>query len=361
MNNLNFEYEGKKNGIDLTKEWWSDELVEDCSIDGKIYFMVGDIAYTLYEYMEVVFFNPALLEGHNVYTDDIYDLVREGGWTFEKMMALAKDLDYGSKLEDKTITHSNGFYQNVYERFGLMLTSHGVQAMYSSIEDNFIYKDESTGRYKANTKLPEAFVTYVDELLVKNIVENNGIYWNQPAGNADLEKGNELFKNGQGMFYIQQLSAAEDISTKITDFGILPLPKYNATQEEYYTGVRDTMSGVFVLSNCEKLEMVATITEAMCMKSYQKVRPAFYEITMKGRYSSNTDVQEMLDMIRNNLKLGFGLMYNNLIGNPYYNVQTCYVNTSKGQSTKIETLYNAKALQEKLDAMYLKVDQHINQ
>ena len=80
--------------LDFTKKWWCAEYMSNAEIDGAVYTAAGDIAVTVYEYLEGVFFNKKIADENGI--TGLYETVQAGTWTFDKMMEYA--LRVGSDL-----------------------------------------------------------------------------------------------------------------------------------------------------------------------------------------------------------------------------------------------------------------------
>lgn len=74
-------------GIDFSKPWWMKDSIDQLSYNGKIYSAYG-IATTvsLMSDSPVVFFNKGHAE--NLHVENLYDVVRDGRWTFDYFMNL---------------------------------------------------------------------------------------------------------------------------------------------------------------------------------------------------------------------------------------------------------------------------------
>ena len=89
------------------------------------------------------------------------------------------------------------------------------------------------------------------------------------------------------------------------DFGILPLPKYDEAQDTYYGRMED--GWVYVIPNApQDTELVGTIFEALSAESRNYVIPAFFDIALTNKYMRDTDSEEMLNMIFNNVLVDLG-------------------------------------------------------
>ena len=57
------------------------------------------------------------------------------------------------------------------------------------------------------------------------------------------------------------------------------------------------------------MEFIGTMFEALCAESYKKVYPAYYDIALKGKYSSDAGTAEMVDLIMTGRKFDFSFQF----------------------------------------------------
>ena len=95
------------------------------------------------------------------------------------------------------------------------------------------------------------------------------------------------------------------------DYGIVPIPKLDEAQSEYYSYAHDTFTAYAVPATVidERLEQVGAILEAMASESYRTVLPAYYEITLKDKYCNDPESRDMLDTIINSFYIDAGVLY----------------------------------------------------
>ena len=135
-------------------------------------------------------------------------------------------------------------------------------------------------------------------------------------------------------------------------YGILPIPKFDEDQQEYYSLAHDlfTVYGVVSSVNSIDLDDVGAVMEAMAIESYRVVTPAYYEVALKGKYSKDPQSWEMLDMIVNNLKINGGLLYTINISDITQKFRTAIKNQQSNTSTILNAL-NLKGMNRGLSSM----------
>jgi len=94
------------------------------------------------------------------------------------------------------------------------------------------------------------------------------------------------------------------------NFGILPLPKFDEDQKNYYSVV-NPYTGVMlgVPKSASELERVSIILEAMCAESKYTLQPAYYDIVLQRKYTRDEESSEMLDIIFNSRVYDIGSVY----------------------------------------------------
>ena len=95
-----------------------------------------------------------------------------------------------------------------------------------------------------------------------------------------------------------------------SDFGIIPVPKYDEAQENYYTYINTwCLGGVAVPLTCSDPELTGFMMEALCYQSYELVRPALCENLLKQKVSRDEASAQILDLILDNTYLDLNGLY----------------------------------------------------
>lgn len=82
------------------------------------------------------------------------------------------------------------------------------------------------------------------------------------------------------------------------DFGILPVPMLDEKQGEYYSGVHAYgLSLIGVPVTCKDTVMTGAVLESMAYESLDTLTPAYYNVTLNGKYFRDEESGEMLDII----------------------------------------------------------------
>ena len=120
----------------------------------------------------------------------------------------------------------------------------------------------------------------------------------------------ETFQNNRSIFFIHLINQVIKLRSFETEFGVLPVPKYDKTQEDYYSNVSIHHAGLLsVPITAPDLERTGIILEALSAESRFTVMPAYYDLALKSKYLRDDESEEMLDIIFNSRIYDLGEFY----------------------------------------------------
>ncbi|MCL2816307.1 MAG: hypothetical protein FWD23_17065, partial [Oscillospiraceae bacterium] len=123
--------------------------------------------------------------------------------------------------------------------------------------------------------------------------------------------------------------------TMETDFGILPPPKYNEQQENYYVAVDPwCTSAVSVPITVGDKEKTGLILETLAYESRYILLPAYYDINLKTKFARDEESGAMIDIILNNRLYDLGDMYG------WGSVGTFFDNLAQGKGDSLVTFWD---------------------
>ena len=92
-------------------------------------------------------------------------------------------------------------------------------------------------------------------------------------------------------------------------YSILPFPKWDEAQENYYTNADDKFQVFSIPKTVSDTSFVGMIFEALSAESYRSVYPAYYDVALKGKYSSDPSTAEMIDIIMEGRKFDVSFQF----------------------------------------------------
>ena len=285
--------------LDFSKKWWHSGYMDNAKISDSIYTAAGDIGVTVYEYLEVVFFNKKLAEESKI--TGLYETVQSGAWTFEKMMEYASTVT--SDLD------GNGKY-DMSDLYGLAIDAHNLRYLptYWQADITVIGSDGLRDFNLPNEKYIDSY-----DKAYAMVYNYDHVFY---AGDSEYDD-TAMFARDQVLFHTDRLGKAAQMKEMESEYGIIPFPKYDEEQEEYVTTIDDPFSPIMILNNVQNPDMAGTIVEALCMYGYEKVTPAYYETTLKLKYLSDETAMGMIDLIRDSVVLDFAMLYNSQLSSVY--------------------------------------------
>lgn len=285
--------------IDLEQPWWWNEYIDEIQIgDEALFFLNGDISLCGIYQMSAIFFNKRLLKDIGTDYDDLYKLVLDGEWTYDKLIELSEkaynDVNGDGVRDDKDV--------------------YGFLARTNTEPDHFTYTSGirlSTRNEKGYPVLnvnTETFINYMEKLY-NLYYANDGIFVT-----ADENLMKTKFANGTSLFLINRFVALSALRDMQDDYGIIPFPKLNAEQKNYQALLHDVTTIYSVPINAQRTDVSFATLEAMCAQNYRTVIPAFYETALKVKYQSDSTAGIIIDMIKAGAHTDFVYAYNYALG-----------------------------------------------
>jgi hypothetical protein len=134
-------------------------------------------------------------------------------------------------------------------------------------------------------------------------------------------------------------------------YGILPMPKYDEEQTNYYSHAHDQFAVYGIVSSVPTTEVdnIGAVLECMAIEGYRTVTPAYFEVALKGKYSKDPQSWEMLDKIVNNVKIDGGLLYTIMLSDITQQLRNTVKNDNPTISTTVFSAFGLKSLNKSLD------------
>lgn len=274
--------------IDLTHSWWVQDMIDQVSINNQLYFLTGDACVSTYAYIGCVFANLEVAENFGIDVD-FYETVKSGNWTMEEFFSLFKRVGVD--------TDADGAFNPETETFGWANHNIGVRLMWSSADVNLIERQQD-GTFAVRSGLDDRIITFISNLKTELSDPHHSYI-------GDNQKAVDAFVSDRVLFETSLLATAENFKTNNIEspFAILPLPKYDKQQEDYISTNMPAYNALFFPSTVQSPEMSAQVAEYMGWYGQQYVIPAYYDQALKYRQNDVEANIEMLDLIRDKLRV----------------------------------------------------------
>ena len=284
--------------VDTSKPWWPEFTVKALTVNGKLYFDCSSLKYDALASTRAVFINREMAEDLSIELP--YDMVRAGTWTMDVM----------KEMSSKAYVDVNGDGKHdAGDRYGWAITGHTYDYMEGFGTDIYRHTDDGTALE----------LDFFNDFNVKIVTQScewffgggGDVYFDGSGSNKENAGALKMFANGQSLFsYNSIIRHVRSCADADMTYAIVPQPKLDDSQQLYYGGTNDHPVVVPVTNTA--YERTGCILEAMAIAGKNLIEPAYIEIAMKSRYSSDPDSAEMLGMIFNNRLVSAGYFYSNL-------------------------------------------------
>lgn len=265
--------------LDMSKDYYLRDVNDALTIDGVPLMAYSDESIYTFERSVCIVFNEQAVA--NNLLDSPYDLVKSNDWTYQKMFEMVKDVTLVDTEGKTTFYGCSGMsdYTATSYWFGC------GQTMLTTDQNNTSMRF-SIGSNEAILKVTEDLLALVDA----GQMELKGWEGSDEKWIPTFKQGNALFQNN----IVGKVRLLRDVNW---DYGVLPYPKYDKEQDNYYSRVVDAWLHV-VPKTCSDVDRVSVILEALASGSSQYVFPAYYDKVLKYQIMRNPEDIEMLELIR---------------------------------------------------------------
>ena len=293
---------GSVDSLNLENTWWDQGAIEGVSIANKVYMATGDLFIVDNDATWVLMFNKELAGNLDF---GLYEKVDSGSWLFEDLFSMARgaaaDLNGDGKMKADD------------DRYGLVTAYNTPDALITAAGLTLSVKDQNdiprmeTDLERLSSVIAEAGEFYKDVKVVYG---------------SDFAKSATIFEGGRALFYSEVLQCVTRMRESSTDFGMVPWPKYDETQENYYSFMIGAAGlAVSIPSTETDTHMHGVILDAMSAKSVDTLTVAYYSKALTQKYMRDETSVRMLDMILDSrvfdqshlYMYGWGNMYNKMV------------------------------------------------
>ena len=291
--------------INFDAPWWPEDIVKNLSAFGKLYCTTGDISYLGLNSSGCMMFNKDLFK--NLGIDYPYEDVLNGKWTTDKFMSIVKsgmlDLDGDGVMSPS----SDRYGVDIFNEWGYPIT-----VFYSGGDRVITINADGTPELTVyNERTSNIFDKFFD------LINSGGAYVRPTGGGGEFIE-NTSFKSGRALILatvVSDIIRHRDLDYEV---GVLPYPKYDENTPKYYANPDAGQNVLVIPKTVSDTEKISIIIEALAAESYRSVMPAFYEVSLKTKYSRDEESEAMLDYIRDGIIFDYGYFNSSVAGDLAY-------------------------------------------
>lgn len=266
----------------LDNPWWNAAANEVFRIGDKQYAAVGDFDMSMYSKSYLIYFNKELYSTQGS-VSDIYGSVSDGKWTYDMLyqtgMNFLSDLNGDSLYDENDQYGISGFSRVFYQE---LLSGAGVK--YIAMNDDGYPVFDIPGN--------ERSIDIISEIV--NDYKQTQAYFHPESSKQYMP----MFSSGNILFLADTMWDTETYRSYDIDLGMLPSPKYDEAQEQYYSV---TVGGVVcalpkTLSD-DRIDNIGTLLEAMAFASKYETLPVYKDVVLQTKYARDEDSAAVIDII----------------------------------------------------------------
>ena len=282
--------------LELESDWWDQNSLDGLSVNNKQFMMTGDIGTMYKKSIGVIMFHKGILNDYNL--DDPYAIMNNKEWTIDVMTEMGKMVS--SDVNGDGVFNENDMYGLLYfcDMMGSALLGSGVK---------FVTKDAND--IPTLTFYDEKTQSVVEKL--STLLYNPELSYSWSKNGKDEKTTFAMYQNDQALFYYGELHAVATMRSMDSDFGILPMPMYDSSQENYYHGINPNAAPMVVVpKTIEDVDRAGYILDVMGASSKNLLTPAYYDVTLKGKVTRDEQSSDTLDIVLSTVRYDVGYLSN---------------------------------------------------
>ena len=328
------------NSIHLDAPYWYQSYNKAQNINGKQYFCIGSMNTFVVDRTLATFFNTSLVNDLGI--ENLYTLTLEGNWTIEALTEFT---------ENSWQDLNNNGSKDAGDFFGFG-SSEGYGGWYAACDINFVHED-AHGFHELDLDLDKA--SDAIDMLIRLFKNNEGAFVDAYGG-SDVPV--TMFVEEQIVFLVNNVFRNQTFNSMIRnmskDYGLIPMPKYDETQEKYHGWVQDAYNPMSIMKNVEDVEMVGTVLNYLQYLSWRDIYPVYTENIIKYKYLRDSESGQCFDLIVDGMLFDVGEVYGYEIGEMAHTMCREIINTG---SNRVASVYGQNeqkwaANLEKIDDFY---------
>ena len=283
--------------VKMDAPWWDQAIQRDLAMFDKIYVMTGDISVYDEELNYCVYFNKKVANDFDI--PDVYQMARDKKWTMAQMYELGKTV--AADLNGDGVRDEN-------DRFGILSDSGMSFLFYFTCGNNLVTLDDDGVPYFT---IENQRTFDVCDYLVTFFKDTDNMLWASKCSETwtTLDR---VFMENRNLFRPGSIYDIIYYRNMEHDFGILPYPLYDESQEEYYHLIATHVApGITVpATNIEQLDMTCHLLEALAYESRDTVTKAYYDLNLYTKMARDDESGDMLDIIFSTKRYDLGFVFN---------------------------------------------------
>ena len=291
--------------FDFERPYWYKDYMDDLRLmDGYQYVLAGDYFIDILRDAHLLLLNKQIyLDHYNRKADELYDVVTNFEWTYEKMNEIITDMYTDKNLNG---TKDKG------DQFGFMEPEFWGGSIPFSVSGNptFISRDEDG--------YPTVVLHEGDR--ANQLANAMSTIFNNDSSSVGLTGDVDLltaFTQDECLIVgYQRLGSLENAILRQMegDAAVLPYPMLFASDKKYTTSAHDTTEMGAILATSTDLAFISTVVEVLNRETAKILIPVYYKECLQVQCVDDEKAAAIIDIIHDNFDNSFILAYNLPLG-----------------------------------------------
>lgn len=291
--------------FDFERPYWYKDYMDDLRLmDGYQYVLAGDYFIDILRDAHLLLLNKQIyLDHYNRPADELYDVVTNFEWTYEKMNEVITDMYTDKNLNG---TKDKG------DQFGFMEPEFWGGSIPFSVSGNptFISRDEDG--------YPTVVLHEGDR--ANQLANAMSTLFNNESASVNLTGDVDLltaFTQDECLIVgYQRLGSLENAILRQMegDAAVLPYPMLFASDKKYTTSAHDTTEMGAILATSTDLAFISTVVEVLNRETAKILIPVYYKECLQVQCVDDEKAAAIIDIIHDNFDNSFILAYNLPLG-----------------------------------------------
>lgn len=269
--------------INLEKPYWDRSLNESLTVNKVQYIALGHFNVNVDDITHALLFSKTLMSDLGL--SDIYETVRGGNWTFDAMNSMMVNA-----IAD---LNGDGEYDGS-DRWGYLASPKEILPNFWISAGEFSVAKDENDMPTSGIETERFYDVFIRTF---EMMWDDGAWYTKAQLDADIPtECINMFANHQSLFLDSTFFVIGKIRGMEADFGIIPYPKLDEAQKQYVSRVEYYFPTIVPI-NSDSLEITGIMLEALQSESAKTVRPAYYDIALKTKYTRDDESAQMLALI----------------------------------------------------------------
>ena len=285
--------------MDLSKPWYNQDSVNTFTFGGNTIMAASDLLLLDKGATACMFYNKNLAAEHDYADNYFYNMVNDYTWTLEKVV----------EVMENTYKDTTGDGYTIDDIFGCTGGDDPMHFIFNGAGERFCTTDPD--KYLVYTFYSERAIDIVEDTL--NDLCLSKAYFSD-VNYSEASQLTNPFQSDLVFFSFSCIKGVNELRSMVSEYGILPIPQYEASQHQYYSEISPHHGSLFAVPSTsvqddEEANKIGVALEYMSYISSQDVYPELYNVVLEGKGTRDPQSREMLKLIFDTRMYDIGIIF----------------------------------------------------